>query len=377
MSQPASSGPISESLIEKVLSQAQATASHSWEYAVVFEALLEYRNPELSVFHNPVLKHGALLDDGQKVQALEYVKPFIRTDSPTLCEGNGSSSDPSSLGIPALLLNSIFPHSSYLSAVQRQADNLLTAVPRLPNGAISHREATAAAWADFVYMAPPFLAYYGVYKDDELLVREAVRQCSSYRELLSTESGPWMHIVNAGKPAPGEREGDDRGFWSTSNGWAAAGMARILTTVRGSKFAEHLHEMQSSLVEMIKDIVNGAMHLDTDGSGLLRNYLEDETWWGEIAGTALLAATAFRMAVLEPEIFKSKYTDWALQKMNAVGQCLDVDTGIASPVVNSLKESQRTPLSGPNPEGQAFVVLLYAAWRDWKTWTSAVLVDLQ
>jgi hypothetical protein len=89
MSQPASSGPISESLIEKVLSQAQATASHSWEYGVVFEALLEYHNPELSVFHNSVLRHGALLDASRKVQALEYVKPFIRTDSSTLCEGNG------------------------------------------------------------------------------------------------------------------------------------------------------------------------------------------------------------------------------------------------------------------------------------------------
>jgi rhamnogalacturonyl hydrolase YesR len=186
-----------------------------------------------------------------------------------------------------------------------------------------------------------------------------------------------MHIVNAGKPAPGEREGDDRGFWSTSNGWAAAGMARILATVRESKFTEHMQEMQSSLVDMIRDIVSGAMLLDTDGSGLLRNYLDDETWWGEVAGTALSAATAFRMTVLEPDIFGSKYTDWALQKMNVVGRCLNVDTGIASPVVNSLKESQRTPLSGPNPEGQAFVVLLYAAWRDWKTRTSAVLVDLQ
>lgn len=197
------------------------------------------------------------------------------------------------------------------------------------------------------------------------MVREALNQCHSYGEILGTAKGPWKHIVTTGKRAPGEREEDDAGLWSTSNAWATAGMARVLATIRGSGFEEEMREEQRLLVNMIEGIVRGVIEGDTDDSGLLRNYLDDETWWGEAAGTALLAATAFRMAVLAPDVFGTKYTDWALRKMEAVGRCIDVETGIAAPVVNPLKESQRTPLSGPSPEGQAFVVLLYAAWKDW------------
>lgn len=90
MSQSARRSPISSTLINKVLFQAQTTASHSWEYGVVFEALLEYHNPSLTVFCTPVSEHQKHLSDLEyRVNALDYVKPFIRTESITLCEGNG------------------------------------------------------------------------------------------------------------------------------------------------------------------------------------------------------------------------------------------------------------------------------------------------
>jgi len=77
---------LTNSLLENVLATAQETATHSWEYGVVFEALLEYYDPQLSVFHratnNPEL-------DFERIKALQYVKQFIRTDSTSLCEGNG------------------------------------------------------------------------------------------------------------------------------------------------------------------------------------------------------------------------------------------------------------------------------------------------
>lgn len=257
----------------------------------------------------------------------------------------------------------------YLAAIERQIDHLLHITPRLHNGAISHRTSTASAWADFVYMVPPFLAYYGAYTQDIDMIREAVKQCRLYHALLSTETGLWKHIVTVGQRAPGEREEDDAGRWSTSNGWAAAGMARVLATIYGSGRREQLREEQKILVEMIEGIVRSAVAVDTDSSRLLRNYVDDETWFGEVAGTALLAATAFRMAVLVPSIFDTRYTDWALRKTEAVGRCVDIETGVAAPVVNPLKESQRTPLSGPSPEGQAFIALLHAAWRDWKEGT--------
>ncbi|KAL6712036.1 hypothetical protein ACN47E_003079 [Coniothyrium glycines] len=350
-------------VVEKALAQAEATAEHSWEYATVFEALLEYGYPALSIFHSPFPDDDIPVLDPEKNAALHYVQRFIRTNSDRLCEGNGSSSDPASLGIPALLLSKISP--VYFEAATRQLNDLLQNVPRHPNGAISHRVAEASIWADFIYMVPPFFAYYGVFTDNIGHVHEAVRQCELYRDILKTESGPWKHIVNAEGTEPDLKT--DPGLWSTSNAWAAAGMARVLATIQKSKYAAQMKSEQDSLVHMTKEIIDGAIKFDTDDSGLLRNYLDDDSWFGEVAGTALLAAATFRIAVLALGSFEVKHTDWAQRKVEIVSNFVDANTGIAAPVVNSLSEGQRTPLNGINPEGQAFVVLLYAAWRDWKS----------
>ncbi|KAI4609705.1 hypothetical protein J4E80_008350 [Alternaria sp. BMP 0032] len=235
---------------------------------------------------------------------------------------------------------------------------------RYSNGAISHRDAYPSLWADFIYMVPPALAYHGVFTSDIGMVKESVRQCQLYCEVLGTSKGYWRHIANA--EGTGSVKSDD-GAWCTSNAWAAAGMTRVLATLRKSQYESETANEQDVLLDMTKDILDGAIEADTDASGLLRNYLDDETWFAEVAGTALMAATVFRMAVLEPGTFGGRYVGWATRKMESVSRHLDEQTGVAAPVVNSLKEGQRTPLNGINPEGQAFVVLLYAAWRDWRT----------
>jgi hypothetical protein len=84
-------------LIAKILDQSQSSASHSWEYSTVFNALLEYHNPYLSIFNTP-FPHGRIPTSGDnKVVALRYVRPFILTDSDRLCEGNGKSSLPNTV----------------------------------------------------------------------------------------------------------------------------------------------------------------------------------------------------------------------------------------------------------------------------------------
>jgi hypothetical protein len=79
-----------------------------------------------------------------------------------------------------------------------------------------------------------------------------------------------------------------------------------------------------------------------------------------------MAAAAFRLSVLLPSMFGNEYANWATKKLEAIAQHIDPVMGIAAPVVNSLNERQRTPLDGVNPEAQAFIVLCYAAWRDWR-----------
>lgn len=227
--------------------------------------------------------------------------------------------------------------------------------------------------ADFMYMVPPFLAYYATDKGDLQLLQDTVRQCQLYREVLQPNTtaaykGAWMHIIGP--------ESQDTGFWSTGNGWAAAGMARVLATVMKASFISDLAWKQQAidnLTQYIKEIIDGSMNSSMYG-GLLRNYFDDLNTdahgFGEISGSSLIAATVYRMAVLQPQVFGSQYTAWAdkirttLGGQGADGKPHITATGIATPAVNPLGWQDTTPTISGSPEGQVFVVLMYAGWRD-------------
>ena len=66
--------------------------------------------------------------------------------------------------------------------------------------------------SDFVYMVPPFLAYYGVTTQNISILQEAYTQISLYRKyLLDTNANNlWKHIQLGSY-------GTDNGHWSTGD----------------------------------------------------------------------------------------------------------------------------------------------------------------
>ena len=175
---------------------------------------------------------------------------------------SGAVGDPASLGVYALLIgNSDRKYKPYLDASNREAQSVLKVAPRFWNGAISHRYSVPELWADFLFMAPPFLAYYAVSTNNPSLLRETVKQATLYRQILlhnTTEKyhGLWEHIIGE-KPNSG-----DRGLWSTGNGWAAAGMTRVLATVMKWPTSAGWRTDIELLKGYIKEILDGAMAVD-------------------------------------------------------------------------------------------------------------------
>lgn len=132
--------------------------------------------------------------------------------------------------------------------------------------------------SDFVYMAPPFLAYYGVTTRNRTLLEEAYNQIKLYRNYLRDgNSSMWRHVLLG----PSE---NDEGFWSTGmlkfavhscrramtvnhlitfflipkgNGWAAAGMLRVLATMRQSEYANTFKNEQKDLATWVQEIHTG------------------------------------------------------------------------------------------------------------------------
>lgn len=368
--------------ISKIEALAVDLATHDWEQGTAAEALLELYNPEHSVFGQiPFTKHAVPSERAIEDKAIQYVLPKMHLPHRRLSNNTWGVSDPASLGVFAVLASAARHGSDSLNvykyAAEQQADFLLDEAPRYANGAISHRMNVAELWSDAIFMFPPFLAYLAVLPAAEpdkgqdgqrlnrsgtQLMKLAVEQIGLYRDVLSiTEgehTGAWKHIV-------GPSEMADAGAWSTGNGWAAYGMARVRATLAGWAPGAHLLQPQiASLDTWMAEIIDAAIRTDNHESGLLRNYLGDDAWFGETAGTALIAAAAYRLAsFLEPGEQRQGYVTWANRKREAVFGHVGAD-GIAKPAVNSLKHNQREPLDGPNPEGESFLLLLASAWRD-------------
>lgn len=280
--------------------RAQELAGHSWEYGTASEALLELYNPRLSVFSPQAFPAGKVPDSNPRlVPALAFAKRHIRLDNETLIDGDGASGDPASLGVSALMIGQT--DKRYAEAAQRQFQHF-DKVPKWKNGAISHRDDYAELWADFIYMAPPFMAYYAVATNSTETIKKAIMQCLAYRQALkpntssdAVSAGTWQHILGP--------EHEDLGLWSTGNGWAAMGMARVLATLLHwppTAVEANAQIAQADLFTWIGEILQGAMSSPKE-DGLLRNYLNDTTWFGEVSGTALLTATVYRVAAMQEE----------------------------------------------------------------------------
>ncbi|KPM41355.1 hypothetical protein AK830_g5170 [Neonectria ditissima] len=328
-------------------------ASHSWEWGTSAEALLELYSPELSVFGSNPFPGGKIPKADSTTLALSYARQFINRNSDIFVD-DSAVGDPASLGVSAILLGQ--SDSAYLDASNRQADYLLNVAPRWSNGAISQRSDVAEVWADNMAMSFPFLAYLAVQKNDVSLMSDTVKQCGLHRDVLKTSDHlNWRHIIGP--------QSQDTGLWSTGNGWASYGMVRVLHTLqKWSGSSSSLASQAGQLKTWIKEILDGAMASGLD-NGLLRNYLDDGSWFGEISGTAILSAVAYRMAVNDPGMFPQKYITWADANRKTLSKQQGGD-GVFVPAVNPYSWLDRTEYTKGSPEGQAFAVYLYTAYRD-------------
>lgn len=80
---------VSADLIGAVLQKAIQVATHSWEYGTVAEALLEWNNPDLSIWNNPFPDGKVPTLKVEDISALTYIEPHILTNSTTLVDGDG------------------------------------------------------------------------------------------------------------------------------------------------------------------------------------------------------------------------------------------------------------------------------------------------
>ncbi|KAI5895280.1 glycoside hydrolase family 105 protein [Schizophyllum commune H4-8] len=365
---------LSDDEISLIRARLAEGSTRSWEIGTRAEVLLETDTPDFSVFSNNALPPSQDAPDSlDRVLSIANETVADRARSNSNATGaqplmqDGSAGDPASVGVSVILANwTGQDDQDYAGAARDQLDFLLYHVPRTDDGAISHRVSEAQLWSDSVYMVPPFLAYYGVITENKTLLEEAYNQCSLYRDYLRDKDAGnlWKHIV--------EGSYSDEGHWSTGNGWAAAGMLRVLATIQHSQYADDLKDQQKDLEDWIFEIQAAMYDNHLYDNGLFANYADESVDGSDnfydASGTAILAATVYRLALLRnvwhylPSAETSRAALFATQSGNSSAYVHFDDDGWLTPVVNPLSFGDE---GSKSPEGQAFALMLHTAWREW------------
>jgi rhamnogalacturonyl hydrolase YesR len=362
--------PIDQTTLTKVRANAITSSQKSWEVGTLTEALLEYSWPRLSVFNDNSIPPARQLstsnypDDVVKIVADVVAKksnnslPLVQDDT---------VGDPASIGPAVLLANwtrNDISDNRFSVAAGGQLNYILNYSPHTDDGAISHRIEQVQLWSDFVYMVPPFIAYFGAYESGDAknwLLQSAYDQCRLYRKYLQDSATKlWKHIELG--------SWQDEKLWATGNGWAAAGMTRVLQTVRNSDVSGRFLGQQDDLLDWIEEIVKASWNYQTS-TGALRNVINDSDSFEDTASTALMASVTFRLAVLKGE--NPKYIPNANAAYDFVHRNID-SGGWLRNTVDPLTFYTPSNPDQPSPEGQSFVLLLEAARRDFQDWAATL-----
>lgn len=424
---------LSNALVSLVEADLAQRANQSWELGTRSQALLELNANVYSVLSDYLLPPPSTIPENLNdamTTVLGIAKSVVANRNisnggrvgPQPLINDSAAGDPASIGMAVLLANWTGQGRSdgynYSGAAQDQLDFLFQDVPKTSDGAISQRTEQLQLWSDFVYMVPPFLAYYGMISNNQTLLSEAYNQILLYRNYLRDPNANnlWHHILLG--------SGTDEGHWATGNGWAAAGMLRVLGTIQNSQYANSMKSEQNDLAKWVTEIQDG-MYGGLDANWLFRNYPDQNlsaTNFYDASSTALMASTVYRLSLIRnihtylPLAEKSRKALSApssSSSSNTVGAAIDSTTSsislstapptsIASnltvsgmtqtssassstspaPSSSSIPDSLQhfttdgwlTPVVDPyqinfqgtySPEGEAFVLEMTAAWRDW------------
>ncbi|KAG9038822.1 hypothetical protein FRB95_014371 [Tulasnella sp. JGI-2019a] len=375
----------SDLLLGLVRARMNDSVTTSWEAGTRAETILEIDFPQLAVFSSAYLSPTPPYTVAALNPILSVAQAAVnnRSGSLQLSGMDSSAGDTASLGVAVLLGNwTNAPYAAYAQAAEQQLEFLLANTPRVESGlaagAISHRVASVALWSDFIYMVPPFLAYYGAVTNNLSLILESYNQISLYRSaLFSSNVSLWQHIYCPGDYSPVDNNFNDTGHWSTGNGWAAAGMLRVLATMKNSPWSlSHFQNQENDLSSWITEIHTGMTGV-LPSSGIFNNYvdIEDDVPvpsieaainFPDASGTALFAATVYQHVTLMNPTNYDEIVSAAEKARNALyannGTTHFDDNGWLMPVV----DPHSFALAGNHSnEAQSFVLQMDNNWKDW------------
>jgi unsaturated rhamnogalacturonyl hydrolase len=308
------------SLVDKVKRAMLTMQRDAWEQGVASQALLESGETEMVV-----------------LMAKEAVVRQIEDGRLAVISCNEGVTDPAANGEPVLYAAKITGDANLRKAADKMLEYLLNKAPRRKDGTLYHIATKPQVWVDSMYMAPPFLAVAGQ-------PQEAVKQVEGIRRLLwNPQKRLFSHIWDDSKSDFFRKD-----FWGVGNGWAAAGMTRIIKALPADMGQE-----KKRLVKYVQDVVDGCLACQRP-DGLFYDVVDNPQTFVETNLAQMLAYTVY--SGVRDGWLKASYLKQAGKMREAARRKVD-DFGYVQGVCGSPNFES----AGTATEGQAFFLLMEAA----------------
>jgi unsaturated rhamnogalacturonyl hydrolase len=310
--------------LEKVIKATLAMQRWPWEQGVVAQAFLELGDIDMAL-----------------LMAREAVTNQYKDGRLAMKYDRGAAADPAANGEVVFRAAQITGEDKFKIAAQKMLEYLLYRAPKTREGVIYHNENEGKIWVDTFYMVPPFLAVVGY-------PEEAIKQILGYRKFL------W----NFEKKLFAHQWDDYSGcfsrelHWGVGNGWVAAGVARVLKAL-----PEKLKQEKELLIVILKEVIDGCLAHQCDNA-LFHDILDDSSSFIETNLAQMLSYSIYR-GVQNGWLDKG-YIMHADTMRKAVYLKVD-NNGLVQDVCGVPDFT--TP--GTAPEGQAFYILMEAAYNDY------------
>jgi len=312
-----------EERITKVKTALLSMQRLSWEQGVAAQAFLESNETEIAILmaKDAVVRQS---NDGRLAQIGE----------------TWGITDPAANGETVIYAAKVTGDPNLKNAADKMLEFLLNKASKTEDGTLCHFDGGQQIWVDSFYMAPPFLAAAGEYK-------EAVKQIEGFRRRLwNPEKRLYSHMWDEGK-----NEFARKDFWGVGNGWAAAGTVRVINILPDS-----MKEYKEQLIGYLRNGIEGCLaYLREDG--LFHNVIDNPHTFVETNLSQMLSYSIYR--AVKNGWLERNFLSIADKMREAVYKKVD-EFGLVQGVCGSPHFDH----SGTAAEGQAFFLLMEAAQKD-------------
>lgn len=296
-----------------------AMQRHNWEQGVAAQAFLEYGDHDIAI-------------------AMAHEGAYRQQEDGRCCQITNSSActDPCAIG-EALIFAAKQTGDPFLCAARDKLLHwALVGAPRSPDGLVYHFQQGQLIWVDSMYMLPPFLAAAGEYD-------EAMLQLDGYWQRLFTPANGLL----GHQWSDAEHRFIRRDAWAVGNGWAMAGMARVIALLPEN------HPGRERLIRRTRSLIEAALPYQLE-DGAFRDVLDDPASFREVNFAQMLAYTIYRGV-------REGYLDRALLSYAEKARTAALREVDACGLVRNVCGAPRFDSPGVAPEGQAFHILMEAA----------------